>query len=420
MLDYAALDAKVTRELLSPLRTKIHEADLDEVAVIENRAVPAFVWLACSGAAFDADAWTRLASEAAECERGLVERLDALAPVRESCFGPGAWNWNSTKRDVIEVFATLGIQLENSKDETLARVDHPLAAILREHRSTRQLVKTFGRTWLKFLQDGRIFAKWNPLGTAAGRSSCKEPNLQQVPKDLRYRQCFAARPGRVLVKADYSQLQLRIACRVAKEKRMLEAYQRGEDLHTLTAKSITGKAEVTKADRQTAKAVNFGLLFGLGVKGLQSHAKKEYGLDLSQDEAETYRARFFETYPALKEWHKREGRSHATECRTRLGRRRLLDNQTPYTHRLNSPVQGDEADGAKQALALLWERREQCPGAFPVLFVHDEIVIEADADQAEAAKAWLLTAMHDGMKDILAPVPCVVEAQIVPSWGGGD
>jgi DNA polymerase-1 len=419
MLDYAALDAKVTRELLSPLRAKIHEAGLDAVADIENRAVPAFIWLACSGAAFDADGWTRLATEAAERERGIVERLDAAAPVRESCFGPGAWNWNSP-RDVTEAFATLGIQLDSTKDEALAGVDHPLAAVLREHRSAKQLVKTFGRTWLKFLQDGRIFAKWNPLGTAAGRSSCKEPNLQQVPKDLRYRQCFTAPLGRVLVKADYSQLQLRIACRVAKEKRMLEAYQRGEDLHTLTAKSITGKAEVTKADRQTAKAVNFGLLFGLGARGLQSYAKKEYGLELSPEEAETYRARFFAAYPALEQWHKREGRSHAKECRTRLGRRRLLDDKTPYTHRLNTPVQGAEADGAKQAMALLWERREQCPGAFPVLFVHDEIVVEADTDQAEAAKAWLVTAMKDGMEKILAPVRCEVEAQIVPSWGGGE
>jgi DNA polymerase-1 len=139
---------------------------------------------------------------------------------------------------------------------------------------------------------------------------------------------------------------------------MLQAYQRGDDLHTLTAKSITSKDDVTKRDRQTAKAVNFGLLFGLGAKGLQSDAAAEYGLELTPAEAEQYRRRFFETYPGLKRWHNREGSSMAKECRTILGRRRILDDKTPYTHRLNSPVQGSEADGAKQAMALLWERHE--------------------------------------------------------------
>lgn len=418
-LRYAASDAKVTRDLHTPIMAKIHEAGLEAVAAIENRAVPPFVWLACSGAPFDADAWTALAAEAEERERSIVERLDAAAPHREGCFGIGAWNWNSWQ-DVTEAFAVLGFNLDSTNDAALAGVDHPLAAALREHRSAAQMVKAFGRSWLDFADGGRIYANWVQLGTDAGRSSCKKPNLQQVPSrgDPRYRRCFKAPPGRVLIKADYSQMQLRIACKVAKEKRMLTAYQQGEDLHTLTAKSITGKDDVTKQDRQTAKAVNFGLLFGLGAKGLQSYAAAEYGLELTQAEAEQYRRRFFQTYPALAKWHRREGQSSVKECRTLLGRRRLLDDKTPYTHRLNSPVQGSEADGAKQAMALLWERREQCPDAFPVLFVHDEIVVEADAGKAEAVADWLKEAMLDGMKDVIAPVPCEVEAQIAQTWGG--
>lgn len=387
------------------------------VASIENRAIPAFVWLACSGVRFDVAAWTTLAGEAEERERVLVEELDALAPPREGCFGAGAWNWNSWQ-DVTEAFAVLGYKLDSTNDAALAAVDHPLAVALREHRSAAQKVKAFGRSWLDFVHGGRLFAKWNQCGTAAGRTSCKAPNLQQVPKDPRYRQCFLAPPGRVLVKCDYSQLQLRIACIVAREWRMGKAYRRGEDLHTLTAKSITGKAEVTKAERQTAKAVNFGLLFGLGAEGLQSYAGAEYGVELTLSQANHYRGRFFETYPALARWHKTAKRSQEKECRTLLGRRRLLDDKTPFTHRLNSPIQGSEADGAKQAMALLWERRDQCPGAVPVLFVHDEIVIEADADKAESAAAWLKQVMIDGMKDILTPVPCEVEATSCPTWGG--
>ena len=175
---------------------------------------------------------------------------------------------------------------------------------------------------------------------------------------------------------------------------------------------------MTKADRQLAKAVNFGLLFGLGAKGLRGYARSNYGLDLSEAEAQRYRRAFFAAYPGLGRWHRRAGSSSAAECRTLAGRRRLLDAQTPYTHRLNSPVQGTEADGAKLAMALLWERRADCPGAFPVLFVHDEIVIESGAGQADAAATWLRQAMLNAMAPLLDPVPVEVEVKVGQTWAG--
>jgi DNA polymerase-1 len=418
MLDYAARDAETTRALYAPLATKIKAAKLERVASIESRSVPAFLWLAVSGAPFDAGTWTTLATEAEEHERLLIERLDAAAPARDGCLsGAGAWNWRSPD-EVAAAFAALGFSLDSTDDAALAGVDHPLAAILREYRSASQLVKTFGRNYLDFADEGRIYPRWVQLGTDAGRSSCKEPNLQQVPKDVRYRRCFRAPPGRVLIKCDYSQLQLRLAAKIASDRKMMAAFRSGADLHTLTAQTITGKQEVTKEERATAKAVNFGLLFGLGSKGLIKTAAADYGIHLSLEEATAYRDAFFQSYTGLREWHRQAGRSTAKESRTILGRRRLFTEKTPYTHRLNSPVQGSEADGAKLAMALLWERREQCPGAFPVLFVHDEIVLEADADTAEAAADWLKTAMIGGMKDVLATVPCEVEVSIVPTWGG--
>jgi DNA polymerase-1 len=218
------------------------------------------------------------------------------------------------------------------------------------------------------------------------------------------------------VKGDYNQMQLRIAARIAGEQNMMDAYARGDDLHTLTARQLTGKADPTKADRQLAKAVNFGLLFGLGARGLRAYAKANYGLDLTEAEASRYRRAFFTAYPALQVWHRREGNSRSRECRTLAGRRRLLDDATPYTQRLNTPVQGTEADGAKQALALLWERRDQCPGAFPILFVHDELVVESGQEQVEAVARWLRQAMYDGMADLIAPVPVLVEVSVGPSW----
>jgi DNA polymerase-1 len=419
-LAYAARDAAVLVPLALDLHKQVEAAGLAEVAKIETRALPAFLWLARSGVAFDLDAWDSLTHEAGQAAQEMADRLDAAAPSRPGFLATeGAWNWDSPQQ-VKAAFEAAGVNLESTGDEALAGVDHPLAALLRDYRAARKRVTTYGTDWGKHaIEDGRIHADWNQLGSVAGRTSCSAPNLQQVPRDPRYRRCFVAPPGRILIKADYSQLQLRIAAKVAGDQAMLGAYARGEDLHTLTAQQITGKADVSKADRQLAKAVNFGLLFGLGARGLRGYARSNYGLDLTEAEAQRYRRAFFAAYPGLARWHRRAGASAAAECRTLAGRRRLLDAQTPYTHRLNSPVQGTEADGAKLAMALLWERRGQCPGAFPVLFCHDEIVVEADAGQADTAAAWLKQAMLNGMAPLLNPVPVEVEVRTARTWGGG-
>jgi DNA polymerase I len=227
-----------------------------------------------------------------------------------------------------------------------------------------------------------------------------------------------APPGRVLVKADYSQIELRIAAKVSGDKALLAAYQRGDDLHTMTARNVLGIADVTKEHRQLAKALNFGLLYGMGARGFRQYAKGQYGLDLSEADAHRYRTAFFKSYPGLAQWHRRVRSQRVTETRTLAGRRRLLDAKTPDTQRLNTPVQGTGADGLKLALALLWERRTQAPGAFPVLAVHDEVVVEADAGQADAVAVWLKAAMVDAITPLVAPVPVEVEVKTARTWGG--
>ncbi len=144
---------------------------------------------------------------------------------------------------------------------------------------------------------------------------------------------------------------------------------------------------------------------------------------MSPEEASLYRRRFFETYPGLKRWHnsERQGWLHGhAETRTLTGRRRM--EVARLTDRLNAPVQGSGADGLKLALALLWERRDECPGAVPVLVCHDEVVAECDADKAEEGKEWLEKLMIEGMEAALngtdeVYVPVEVEARIARSWG---
>src|SRR5918993_5364856 len=210
---------------------------------------------------------------------------------------------------------------------------------------------------------------------------------------------------------------------------MLRAFAEGQDIHTITARNITGKEQVSKEDRKLAKAVNFGLLYGMGSAGLRHYARGSYGVEMTSEEAEHYWRGFFETYPGLKAWHDREYRElkkGSTKTRTLTGRRRT--SVTKFTERLNSPVQGTGADGLKLALALLYERRGECPGAVPILAVHDEVVVECPEEQAEEVKAWLVKAMVDGMDEVLNPglgadhserVPVKVEVEVVDRWGEG-
>jgi len=180
-----------------------------------------------------------------------------------------------------------------------------------------------------------------------------------------------------------------------------------------------------KVHRKLAKAVNFGLLYGMGAKGLQSYALKSYGVEMSLEQTSLYRRRFFETYPGLKRWHDSEGRAWQrgdAETLTLTGRRRM--DVDKFTDRLNAPVQGTAADGLKLALAFLWERRGECPRAVPIIACHDEVVVECDVEQAANVKTWLKKTMIEGMEAVLngtdeVDVPVEVEARIATSWGEG-
>jgi DNA polymerase I len=156
----------------------------------------------------------------------------------------------------------------------------------------------------------------------------------------------------------------------------------------------------------------------MGARGFQAYARSTYGVAMTLGEAHRYRDAFFRAYPGLAAWHGRVRRKRASETRTLAGRRRLMDGKTPDTHRLNSPIQGTGSDGFKLALALLWERRADAPGAFPVLVAHDEVVVECDAGQAHEVAAWVRAAMLDAMTPLLDPVPVEVEVKVGRTWAG--
>jgi DNA polymerase-1 len=223
--------------------------------------------MANSGVPFDSEGWrSHLDGKEDEQER-LRGRLDDLAPVHPE---GGSWNWNS-RQQVIEVFRLRGAKLPDTKEETLSRCRHPLAEALLEYREISKLVGTYGPNFLEFVEDGRIYGSWGQIGAGTGRMACSSPNLQNLPPEVHG--YVRAPEGRRLVVVDYSQIDVRIAATIAKEERMLAAIAKGEDIHSITARSLTGRQEVSKEERKFAKAVNFGLLYGMSPGGLRSYAR---------------------------------------------------------------------------------------------------------------------------------------------------
>jgi DNA polymerase-1 len=227
-----------------------------------------------------------------------------------------------------------------------------------------------------------------------------------------------------LIKADYSQIELRIAAVVAGETKMLEAYTRGVDIHKETAAAVLRKPmeAVTPEDRQLAKAVNFGLLYGQRAEGLVKYAALKYEVPLTVQQAEQIRNRFFTRYQGLKRWHSdawQKVEDGVSEVRTRLGRRRLLPDLATewdqFSALVNAPVQGGAADGMKRALVALAAALPE--GAFIVSTVHDELIVEAPLEIADQVKELTCSAMVDAMSRIYPEVPIVVDANVCSSWG---
>src|SRR5690606_32380127 len=242
-----------------------------------------------SGVHFDLD---RLAGLTRAAQQDL---LAAEQRLRELVGHPV--NWSSPKQ-VLAVLHNLGVDVDSTAEDVIKTIDHPIGRLLLEHRRAKKLATMYGADFAKFVEEstGRIHADFRQIGSVAGRMSCSNPNLQQVPSAREYRECFSAPAGRKLIKADYSQIELRIAAQISQDPRLLEAYATGEDLHTKTARLVLGAAEVTKGDRQAAKAVNFGLLYGMGYRKLAQYASTNYGVAMTEEQAARYREAFFGHY----------------------------------------------------------------------------------------------------------------------------
>jgi len=205
MLEYAANDALVLPPLAESLMAKVIDAGLEKVSDIECRALSAMVWMKNAGVPFDVQRWEEHLKRVKGDMIRLEKKLAELAPGHPQ---GRAWNRRSPKQ-VMQVFALVGLKLPDTREETLSRYDHPLAKLLLEYRKVAKLVSHFGPNLLRFVgEDGRINPNWRQIGTETGRMSCSKPNVQQLAPEVR--RAVRAPEDRTLVWADYAQAEIRI------------------------------------------------------------------------------------------------------------------------------------------------------------------------------------------------------------------
>jgi len=306
--------------------------------------------------------------------------------------------------------------LQLNRDVLGEHTKHPVLGPLARQRKLQKLLSVYGHSYLKHRHPltQRVHPQYRILGTAAGRFSCSEPNIQQLPATAEMRKLVRADPGRLLVCADYSQIELRIAALLSRDPRLLDAYSKDEDLHAQTAKALCGDP----TQRQLGKCANFGLLYGSGAAGLRAFAKNSHGVDLTLVEAIQHRNRFLRTYAGLRQWQieidsvaRRSKRAH-----TRAGLVRVLE---PYrmTEALNTPVQGSAAEVLLAALGRLphWLRGLD---ARLVLHCHDELVLDCAEQDAPAAATALTDCMTEAWQRLFpeAIMPRICEARMGANW----
>ncbi|PMP60411.1 MAG: bifunctional 3'-5' exonuclease/DNA polymerase [Sulfurihydrogenibium sp.] len=267
-----------------------------------------------------------------------------------------------------------------------------------------------------YIKDGRVYGEFKQIGASTGRMSSYKPNLQNIPRSLKH--IFQAPAGYKFIIADYSQIELRIAAEYTKDENMIKAFKEGKDLHKLTASIITGKNydDITKEERNLAKAINFGLIYGISPKSLVEYAKNNYGVSITLQEAKIFHENFFRYYSAFKEWHEKTKeyleKRKFIEQQTLLGRKLIAYK---FTDAVNYPIQGSGSDLLKMAV-VLFNRSLDDLDAKVVNLIHDEILVEVAEKDLEKTKEVLSQAMERAGRYLLKEVPVAFEINVSQTW----
>ncbi|HEX7259762.1 MAG TPA: DNA polymerase I [Candidatus Saccharimonadia bacterium] len=426
---YAAEDADITWRLYKVLAPELSKQGFDKLAhATEFPLIEVLAHMEIAGIELDGAFLNKfnekLTKDLAKLEENIWEaagqkfNIGSPAQLSDILFNQLKLSTHSVKKGKTGGYSTAAVELEKLKDA------HPIIPMISDYRELSKLQSTYVETLPKLVDGkGRIHTRFNQTIAQTGRLNSTDPNLQNIPVRTEIgreiRKAFVAPRGKVFVSADYSQIELRIAAALSKDKGMIETFRKGIDLHQQTAAEMFGVSlnQVTPEQRYGAKTINFGVLYGMSPHGLS------VATGVTRDEAVQFIDRYFQIRKTLKQYiegikefaHKHE----YTE--TLLGRRRPSPeiNSNNFQIRnaaeriaVNVPLQGTAADIIKLAMIALVPKLPV--GAQLLLQIHDELIVEANEKQAEAVAGI----MKDTMENIYdLGVPIAVDTKIGHSWG---
>ena len=429
---YAAEDADITLRLHQTLRPQLKETGklASVYEEIDLPLVPVLSRMEQRGTLISASTLRQHSQE-------LAERMAELEKEAHDVAGE-TFNLGSTKQLQAIFYDKMGLPVikktpkgaPSTAEPVLQELahEHELPRLILEHRSLSKLKSTYTDTLPELIhhRTGRVHTSYHQAVTATGRLSSSEPNLQNIPirseQGRRIRQAFIAPEGYKLVAADYSQIELRIMAHLSGDKGLLKAFEKGEDIHKATASEVFGVSldEVSSDQRRSAKAINFGLIYGMSAFGLSRQ------LDVERKLAQEYIDRYFERYPGvLKYMDNIRKQAHDDGfVETLFGRRLYLPEinarnkqlqQAAERTAINAPMQGTAADIIKRAMVDVenWLLKEHADEARMTMQVHDELILEVKESALDKIRTGLAKRMSAAAE---LDVPLLVEAGVGDNW----
>lgn len=464
LLNYNCDDTYVTLKLQEALRERADSMDPEERRNILRAyfklllpAVPVYARIAINGIGIDVAALEDAIKERRHELNKTVQEMADLTELPTRMISKIA---GSPQETVKFLAGSYGLELPSSRKEDLdvRADDYPIIGHIRNFRHERKLLGTYLEPWRRLIdnqEDGRIHSVYRLANSRTGRTSAELSeggSLQLAPREKWVRRLVASRPGRVVVAADYSQIELRVAAWLAPEPTMRRLYQEGADLHATTAAYIKAYnqlrlpvaefwkqrekyvAQVTKEERQGAKGYNFGLLYGMQAESLVGYVRREYGVIISYEDAVTVRNAHFSFYTGLQDWHDRVTATDFVNQRTLSPTGRYRRSFKSPTEAINTPIQTTASDLTLFAMRCIEEEliRNELMRMTKAIegpamltgFVHDSVLLECDEDIADDVAAIVKATMENPPLDRIGigeiPVPLVADVAIGANWGDAE
>lgn len=446
-IEYAASDVDVLFGIKEAQEPKIEELKVQQILDIEFPLSSVVADMENVGVPVDQNLWRSKVSNYqklhAESWNNLNNYILDSGNVDEQLglFGrASAVNLNSPMQIKKAFKNAFGIDMDSTSERVISLIKHPAAQELLNYRGYEKILSSYGKSFLDKIHPftGRFHADWQQMGAGTGRFSCREPNMQQIPET--FRECVIADEKSILCTADYSQIELRILAQLSDDPNLLRAFNSGQDLHQTTAALMFNVPldSVSKQQRFMAKTINFGIAYGMGIGKLKdtlnAEANKNKTPNLTFPQIKDLQNRHARSFRKASEWLKEAGLIAYRQAysETMLGRKRFynrpdrneLDEDT-FNKRVealkrqgaNGPIQGTNADITKMAMTAIYDEIQDAGyNANIILQVHDEIVVLAQKNQAEAVKSMLEETMRRTAEKIITKVPVKADAVLSDSW----